>query len=83
MPQADSGRPNKVWRYTATAKGLSTAALVWEEPNAAMALAVWRTRDGAYLLMEGASDTTNYIMGLDAGKPSGATADQALLRIQV
>lgn len=72
-----------MWRYTVTAKGLSAAALVWEEPKPAMALAVWRTRDGAYLLLEGASDTTNYIMGLDAGRPQGTAGDPTLSRPQL
>lgn len=64
-----------MWRYTVSSRGLSKATLVREEKDPAMGLSVQRTRDGAYLLIEGASDMTNYVLGLDAVRPSGAAAD--------
>ena len=60
-----------MWRYNVSSGGLSKPVLVKEDPDLAMRLGVWRTGSGKYMLLQGASDASNYVMAVDATKPAG------------
>ena len=79
MQANDTGRASTVWRYSV--KGLGAGTLVYQEPDAAMALTVWRTRDARYMVLRGSSDSTSYIKVLDTSNVAGAHAD--ILRFTV
>ena len=72
--QTDVGRPNQVWRYNVSTAGLSKPVVVKEDPDLAMRLGVWRTGSGRYMLLQGASDASNYVMTVDATKPTGVNS---------
>jgi hypothetical protein len=79
MQTNDTGRASTVWRYSVSSKGISAGTLVYEEPNAAMSLAVWRTRDAQYMVLQGASDSASYIRVLrvlDVSNTAGAQPDR-------
>ena len=60
-----------MWRYSVSSKGIGAGTLVYEEPDAAMSLGVWRTRDARYMVLQGASDSSSYIKVLDTSNTAG------------
>ena len=68
----DTGRASALWRYGVSGKGIGPGALVYEETDPAMSLAVWRVRDGQYMVLQGASDSASYVKVLDTANLAGA-----------
>ncbi len=64
-------RQHQLWRH-ALGTPHSTDALIIEEPDERFNIAVGRTRDGAFLILESASHTTSESRVLAADEPSGA-----------
>jgi oligopeptidase B len=63
-------RPHRLWRHRLGAVG-ATDELLYEEANELFTLGAWRSKSGAYIIVQSSSGTADEVRCLDAAAPGG------------
>lgn len=63
-------RASVLWRYSVSSRGLSQAALLYNETDPAFNIGLEMSRSGRHIFLYSSSSTTSSVMMLDADKPT-------------